>query len=324
MLRIPTTADCGIGIARRALLALAICCIAACAEPVADESFSEFFGKPVELGELSSRWQQEAQELTGLCMREQGFDYTIVANAETQLSEDRSVMDEADFVAQHGYGLAASVLDALRSVATDPNLEYMASIPDLAEQTAYMNALVGPVLAAGSVEDEMPPLDRQGCTGAAVLDLGSASLISDLDRLSAEYQSQLDRLRSDPEVVAGAKDWSRCMAELGYDFGEQVDARNLVTQDLRAFFIPLIAEFASTTDDPGNFYGSVEAFESLSGFDALGWESLQEQERMIATADLTCYDQHLAAVWVERAEMVQRRLIGSNLELFVEARELVN
>lgn len=163
--------------------------------------------------------QLEVQQQIVQCMQDEGWEYEAVdwqAQMGDATSDFEEMMSDPEaFGEKYGYGVVRGFEtqgDFTGSSFEDPNADYLASLSE-SETTAYYEALYGPSPDVQDGEEfTMPPLEEQGCNGAAQLAVIGESPMTDVD-----IQNRLSELfadvENDPDLVDAYSAWSACMRD---------------------------------------------------------------------------------------------------------------
>lgn len=211
--------------------------------------------------------QRQIDETVAECMRAQGFEYELSATARSETFEDRGSMSDTEFAAEHGYGLADSMLEyAERFTAeADPNMAMVQAMSDT-ERAAWEAAMYGQPLEDVESASVGPP---GGCFGDAQTEVfGDFAVFQQLQPALVTMQEEIE---ADPRVVAISERWASCMNDAGYDYTTTTDARDAVAEKIDAFL---------TTVDPSSPEPTEEEIEEL--------EAIKVEEVAIASADVSC------------------------------------
>lgn len=194
----------------------------------------------------------EREEQIASCMAGEGFEYVpYVPRDPVSVTPDVGTLasiPDPDYVRENGYGFAVSIEISRIAEAEDPNVAIVNNLAD-EERAEYHEALLGTV---GN--------ETVGC--ARRFDNETyQSVIAEQKDLVSEASI---RLHSDPRYIDIEVQWSRCMAEQGYDFRDRFQA-------IVEYFGPQVSDLASS-------------------FDEAKLESLRQEEIRIAEADVACVE----------------------------------
>jgi hypothetical protein len=140
------------------------------------------------------------EQILSKCMKNEGFEYTPKVRKSSDFIADWA---SPEVLRKSGYG-TGRLLDLLAesSNGEDPNSRYQASLSET-DRTAYQRALFG---------DSVPPAQPTG--GCALkIDASARNLMGSLD---SEIKEISERSRSDKEIVAINRRWSKCMTRSGF------------------------------------------------------------------------------------------------------------
>lgn len=216
--------------------------------------------------------QRQIDEKVQTCMRGQGFEYELSTMTGSQTFEDRGSMSDADFAAEHGYGLADSMLEfaARMTGDVDPNIAMVQSMSDT-ERAAWETAMYGQPLEEAESQSVGPP---GGCFGAAQTEVFGDFAV--FQQLQPALESMQEEIEADPRVVAISEGWATCMGDAGYNFATTSDARDAVSEKIDAFL---------TSTDPTALEPTEEEIQEL--------ETIKVEEIAIASADVACIGDNL-------------------------------
>jgi len=142
------------------------------------------------------------------CMAAQGFEYRPRSHFSAMAPPPPGRI--ANFGSE-GYGIssvAIAAVAAMREFGLQPPPQPPSLTP--AERDAYSIALTG----SPGIANERPSADS--CQGIA--DLEARNTESNLDALASVADVVEARTEADPRMIALHADWSRCMANSGYDY----------------------------------------------------------------------------------------------------------
>jgi len=162
--------------------------------------------------------QQRESDFIQTCMLAEGFEYTLAPVKPSNRVADSGQLDEEAYVAQHGFGIAAS-LDALRVTSevrpADPN------------EVA---------LRALSVQErEQWSVSLANCRSDA--ERATEQIFVGLEPLGAGLSEIPVRIASDDRVISAEEGWADCMAQRGYSY----PTRARMKQDLESQFHALMS-----------------------------------------------------------------------------------
>jgi hypothetical protein len=259
-----------------------------------------------------SDFQRQAQELIQACMAKEGFEFAIAVPQVPESEQLRYDLTELEWTERYGYGISTSFESVIAAQGADPNTQIVLAL-GADEQEAWQSALLGQAIATGQVTDPslMPPVSEQGCSGAAVSELGGTETVEGIGEFGVAYGDVFEELIADPAMVDASDGWSRCMAERGWDFGTQDDAVTYVSDEVDRATSSLGSELANLSADQleALFEGSSIDPDDLPGFDRAALDAVREEEIEIALADLECYGEHVAAVFEPLRDAAEERLI---------------
>ncbi len=228
------------------------------------------------------------------CMKAAGFEYVPVDYATARAAMDATGkppgMKADEFRTKFGYGIS-TLAAAGASLATTglgaQNVKTRAALAP-ADRVAYERTLFGDnrsqtFVVALNAEDFS---QTGGCTRAAV------SKVFTKNELGGGFvnlqNAQGARVDSDPRVIAAYRDWSTCMRQAGFSYGDKVAVETDLTSRLDAII---------RGGDPKALPPSGQA----------ALTALQAQELAIAAADHTCAVKYVDAVTTK----VETELLGA-------------
>jgi hypothetical protein len=235
------------------------------------------------------------------CMREAGFEYVAVDyNTVRQgMSADKSLpgMKERQFIKEYGFGIStlytglAPQLSELRTPAQvglgEQNVKIYQNLSP-ADQVAYSQTLFGDHPdATFAVALETEDLSRTGgCTRRAVEKFFTP------EQLSSNYLNPFDALvNQDPRMVEANAKFAECLRAAGFEYNHEKDVEPDVRKRLDAI----------TGGAP---------LETLSSEALAQLQELQNYERALAAATLSCEKKHLDPV----ADKVEREYYSGPLQ----------
>lgn len=270
-----------------------------------------------------SAWQESVQEDIAQCMRNEGFVYHAHVTAESSLDLKRVELTPSEFRELHGYGIAQSLFDRVASQAVDPNLAVLSSM-DANEVQAYQSALLGD--AAGIVVEfveEIPPLENQGCAGAAIIGNGGAAVSEDLNDFEAALSQGYTRLQNEPEMLFAVEMWQECLAGSGYEFSNREAIQRYLSSELEGLITRINIELK--TLEPSSARAAIERggddIESLPGYDRAKHHELIKYEIEVAQVDHECYSLHIESIFEPLLKSLEAELIGEYGDALRAARD---
>lgn len=303
---------------RPALLSVAVVLLAACGGGSDDEAASD--GNPNDprqgpIGQLlgldESSAEQRARELEVQqeivqCMQDQGWEYQAV-DWQAQMGDvaddwEEQMADPEGYGQKYGYGVARShELSGgmgLTGGFEDPNADYVASLSE-SEMTAYYEALSGPAPEVQDGEEfTMPPLEEQGCMGAARLAVHGGNPLVDPD-IEARVSELFEDVESDPLLVEAYETWSACMRDRDPSYGWSRP------DEVSSEFWSRLSELQAFDDGELGVTGSVEGGAMvMPEVDEAALEELRADEVATWRDDWDC--QQEAGIAEVRRELEQR------------------
>ncbi|MEO8540162.1 MAG: hypothetical protein ABI577_10520 [bacterium] len=284
------------------------------------------------------------QQLIRECMVKQGFEYTPQDNRADGPGGNLEIdTTSEDFVKEYGFGISTLFGSQIsfRSEDSDPNAKYRNGLSD-AQQKAYDKALYGQELggggtftAAGGGPVVAVPIGSGastdggdgivnvagpgGCTGEAIKTTSGAQKPFDPSVFDALAELEA-RIKADPKMVDAMKKWSACMKDAGYDYRDRDAAvKELQTEfgDLTGLkiggdgngFVISVSGVASSDD------GSGKTFDPLANVDKAKLSQLQDKEKRIALASLTCSQDNVAKVEQKVREKYEADFLADHPDL---------
>jgi hypothetical protein len=218
------------------------------------------------------------------CMRAEGFDYVPVdPHAQRAAVLGSSRLSDEEFIQQFGYGI--STLWGRGRAEADPNERVRISLGP-ADRRAYERVLWG---------------DNPGATFTAAVDSGDFEALGGCTREATEavfggaqvitqLQGKLDtleeRVLQDQRMVRAIENWSKCMADAGFQYEEPEAIDSDLFQRMEQIVGPLPGQFA-TGPAPG---------EKARPYNRAKLAKLQQEEVAIARADHRCELKHITPV----------------------------
>lgn len=252
--------------------------------------------------------RQIEQEIRA-CMVAQGFEYTPEEpslDPRAALFVGRQQVGEGltaeEYAAEHGFGVTTSfeqLLDGglaalgIASDEDDPNAEMLAAMSQ-SEADAWETTLNGvrPERdAEGRIIDPEtgePLAQGQGRRGAepggcrAQAQNTVRGDVEALQQLSDEFDELATRISADPRLLEIQTQWSRCMAEEGFDYETAAELQ----AELRAEFQPIARQLFRSLLGPGATNASTSP--SLTEDQRAEIDALNEKERKLAVANHAC------------------------------------
>lgn len=246
---------------------------------------SEEFGLTLE--ELTIKVEQ-TETAIGQCMSKAGFTYVpldfVSVKAAMDSDQSKPGLSDEEYIAQYGLGVTTQFDKPIVNFGAGPlNQATLDAMADT-DQVAYRRGLWGDQpdfnLVRSLEEEDFSQSD--GCTRAAAEETFSST------ELSGSYVNPADKLlESDKRMVDALAKWSDCLREAGFDY-QHPDA---IVTDLEE---RLAAVLEGQTPD------------ALVGPAADALKELQGEELAIATADSTCFEDHVADV----EEQIESEIYG--------------
>ncbi len=252
-----------------AISAVSVMLLSACGsgstEAKSDESeaaspIAEFFGEEIGVGfdignEDFAAQERKAQEAIASCMKEQGFDYTVVDNAAQMevFSQELESYGTKEWSEKYGFGLTTMMFSQeqvgpelvgysnvseqqVQDMAdNDPNQKALEAMSDN-EREAYETALYGDFESIefgesmseeeieAQFEAQAEDKNKQGCTEKAYSNQRSGAY----SEFREEFSDELDALENDidknPTLVKKNEEIQACVKDKGLDFPGYNDA----------------------------------------------------------------------------------------------------
>ena len=206
-----------------------------------------------------------SQELTAICMAEQGFVYRPMTRVTTVTLLEGPARGSREFAERFGFGIShRGALPGSQSSVTseeiDPNREYVAAMSET-ELRAWQLALWGDwdTWPADGVADENTVL---GCMSSA-WDTLNADNNPEFAAIRAEIDIFFTAVTSDPRMTALDQEWSACMHNLSYSgWQSPIHLENSLLEE----WLTLFTDFAASLQ-------------------------FNDREIAVAVADVTCREQ---------------------------------
>ncbi len=282
----------------------------------AKESLSDYLGSMGSLmlhGDFDRQALAEEQKLVDRavqrCMQDQGFEYIPGGPSNILVFGDPpSGEPSRETVAERGWGISTGLdeifdFDFESMVADDPNRDMLEALSD-GERQAWRRALDGePLEITREMAESMDPnefagfeLSNDSCRGRARNEVqGDMAVIGELSDLLDE---QRERQAADPEVVQIEREWSACMAEAGFNYESETEARAEIEERVmpimqNAMVIggppeTVTQEGIDQPDQPQVGAAVVVRGPQLSEEAELALAELQRDEIAVATASFVC------------------------------------
>lgn len=241
-------------------------------ETLADYLDIDFFSfDPLEqMATLDDR-QQQARELIAECMAKEGFEVISAYPPVDNIAEFGAPRDDIDYAREYGFGISTTFgdTDLLASADEwiDPNQAIIESLSE-SERAAYFDALEG----TGEFD---------GCIGEADKQVFGRETLSEIYE-KTDLESIFDRLAADPRIADIEAEWSKCMAEQGYQY-ENPDALNETVNDLRERFNEIVGVSEEFDDQVADTEQVAQ-----KEVDQVALAALQTEERALAVANAGC------------------------------------
>jgi hypothetical protein len=334
-------------------------------DDASEESLASFMGWDDREDEdpeaAEARWRdQEAQvqEAIRACMAEEGFEYIPVDHSGgSVMAFDEGGQEE--HLRKYGFGITTWVLnddveeEVFDEAFDDPNHEIVEAMSD-SERDAYYEALYGSdeeMREIAEIEYDEETGEElgysfsgpgPGCEGAAHAEVyGEGSDTSELwEELQPAFDEMYERVRSDPRIVEAEQDWSRCMAEAGYEYTSQEEMHDSVWEEFDAQLQELMGDsmwadpfegwteaeieafFEESTDDEIDALFAQAEAEHASSVDEEAVRALQQEEIDLALADHECSGgEERWELWEEVSREYEADLIAENRETLERLRD---
>lgn len=284
--------------------------------------------------EENKRVEREIQ----LCMQAQGFTYLPGGPSDFVIfggpSGDDS-RDEAERVAEDGFGISTGIDEIVDFDFSeiinfeDPNDELLNELSP-GEADAWYTALNGapPEIRSGTRDDAGEPaevvisevISTEGCRGQARLKVqGDLAVLDDLSTLLDERQERID---ADPDMIKINRSWSECMAEAGFGYTSEAEARRDFDERTRPLMqaimtppAPSAPEAIMRDDAPEEGSRTVMVFgPSLTDEQELELAELQRDEIEVAKTSLTCRQPFLDQIEEIEADY-EARFVAENRDV---------
>lgn len=330
-----------------------------------EESLAAFFGyDSANPEEQEAQWRDEEarrQELIRACMAEEGFDYTPVKQPEGNF-QTWTPEDEEEMVRTQGFGITTwygneDQFEGDFEEWVDPNQEMIDAMSET-EREAYYEALWGSEeeQMEGATTEVDPETGEEyqvfegdffgaGCEGEASEEIyGDQSGGQDLwEELGPEMEAMYERVQADPRIVELDEEWSKCMADAGYEYESQNQMYETIYEptagSLQARFDEIVgpnggwvdpmegwtqeeidAFFEEKTQDEIDAFFEQAQEQSRADIDEEALAALQQEEIDLAVAAFECRGDYYD-VYQEVAEEYEADFIAANRETLEKIRE---
>lgn len=247
-----------------------------------------------------AEYRLQVEEKILLCMAEQGFEFAVGDNrGANEVERQQNELTTREWTARYGYGISTSFDSIARDQTTDPNAAIVLQL-SAAERELWFDTLSGGSLTLGGGNLGSRPLEEQGCIGQAVIDTGGQEAIEGLTDFGSVYDEGLDALFDRRDMIDAVDAWSRCMSEAGYPDLTELDApEDDIRSQYREVIAPVQAALVDLPPEQGQALISGESFDlaDLPDLDLDALRALQDDELLVATADLDCYEANVQAVY---------------------------
>jgi hypothetical protein len=228
--------------------------------------------------------QSRVEAAISVCMRNEGFEYVPVdpfAQRAAVLGSSR--LTDEDFLRQFGYGI--STLWGRGRATADPNARIRLGLGP-ADRKAYDRALWGDNQGATFTEavDSGNFAKLGGCTRSATEQVFGGARV--LTQLQARLDQLEERILQDQRMVRAIEQWSRCMAQAGFEYEEPEAIDSQLFARMERIVGPLPGQFA-TGPAPG---------EKPRPYSRSALAKLQREEVAIARSDHACELKHITPV----------------------------
>lgn len=307
-----------------------------------------------------NQWRDDEarrQELIRQCMAEQGFEYIPIQYPD---SPSAVTYDEEEMARTHGFWITTWFGNEeefeVEEAWEDPNHEIAEAMSD-SEREAYYAALYGSAddWDAQAITEVDPETGEEyqyiegwgsGCEGQASEQVyGGMNGGSELwEELEPQMTAMWERIQADPRIVDLNEDWSKCMADAGYNISSQQDLWDWegdgLIADLQRRFDELIGDYWSgrlfddwSEDEWQAFYDEhtedeIEAFfrdadeAARSSVDMDAIAALQQEEIDLAVANYECNQElNWNEAYEEISQEYERDFIAANRGLLEQIRE---
>jgi hypothetical protein len=246
------------------------------AEPVEFEETLGFSGEGII--ERQSRVEGAIRD----CMTAQGFEYIPVDPLVQERALTGKALTEEEFIKQFGEGVSTLFDRGLGAAQADPN-EPIRNALSVADGKAYDRALGGdnPAVTFAEAVDSGDFSKLGGCAKqASEAEFGGAAvvtaLIGKLDELD-------EAIGQDQRMVRAEEKWSTCLANKGFEYAEQGDIEDDLTERFQAIVGSDVPPAATTAP-------------AAVSYDRAALAALQREEVRIGAADLECENREIDPV----------------------------
>lgn len=254
------------------------------------------------------------EEAIVICMAEQGFEFKSTGGARNnEVQELQSDMTIRAWTTEFGYGISTSFDSVAQGQASDPNAEIIFSL-SAAEREVWVETLTGFGFAGPPESEEDPPMEEQGCIGAALISTGGQDAIEGLETFGEAYEEGEEAIFDQREMVDAVDAWSRCLSERGYPgFSDRDAPQESIRDEFDTVISPMSDAIDELTPEEGQALISGESLDlaDLPGLDLDSLRELQLKEIELATADLDCYEIEVKAIYEPLRDDFERGLMGT-------------
>ncbi len=274
-----------------------------------------FGSDPEQAQAFYERRERRVQDLIGQCMAGEGFEYIPAVRPTPDFAV--GAVDEVEYARDRGFGITTFFGEESEAFAvgeewTDPNREIVDALSD-SERQAYYDTLHAPPEPAGIETDpetgevtEVYEGYGEGCQDRAYEEVYAADEFTELYE-QLDLESMWERAQADPRMKDLSDEWSRCMGDRGYDYGDPDDLWQSVYEDFQARLEEIVGP-AGGFVDPFEGLSATEIDEQLStvspeelndlyeaaqhearqDIDQAALSALQDEERALAVANAEC------------------------------------
>lgn len=250
--------------------------------------------------EALAEYTTRVEEQIVVCMAEQGFEFAVSDNGRVDEIELRqNELTTREWTSEYGFGISTSFDSIAQGQAGDPNAEIIFGLSE-AERELWIETLTGGGLGIGGGDFGSTPLEEQGCIGRALIETGGQEALEGLEEFGSVYDEGLEALLDRREMVEAVDAWSQCMSAAGYASFTDLDGPEDSIGDRYGDVIaPMQAALANLSDEEGQALISGESLDiaDLPDLDLDALRELQQDEVMLALADLDCYEAEVQDVY---------------------------
>lgn len=249
--------------------------------------------------EALAEYTTRVEEQIVVCMAEQGFEFAVSDNGRVNEIELRqNELTTREWTAEYGFGISTSFDSIAQGQAGDPNAEIIFGL-SAAERELWIETLTGGG-GLGGGDFGARPLEEQGCIGQALIDTGGQEALEGLEEFGSVYDEGLEAILDRREMIEAVDAWSQCMSAAGHaSFTELDSPEESIGERYEEVIAPMQAALSNLSDEEGQALISGESLDlaDLPDLDLDALRELQEDEIMLALADLDCYEAEVQDIY---------------------------